>query len=138
MPMPRLKIESSLPRDPGKTDRLRILNGLRKLAHLSRELRLLATGASNTRCLEPLPLQPAAKSVVMNRLSHLTGCAPNPGFITDRGTEICTCCGADSGVPADTDITERRGYIDGFGQCCPICAGDYGEEMDDLRAGPAH
>ena len=42
--------------------------------------------------------------------------------VTSHGTEICVCCGADTGIPTDLDINLRTGYISGGGQLCGHCA----------------
>ena len=47
--------------------------------------------------------------------------SPRKG-VTAYGTEICVCCGKDTGVPADQDIYLRFGYIKGCGQLCGHCA----------------
>ena len=38
-------------------------------------------------------------------------------------TDICVLCGKDTGIPRDTPIARRRGYIRGCGQLCERCFG---------------
>jgi hypothetical protein len=57
-------------------------------------------------------------------VERMTGVPPNPAFVTEKGTEACVCCGADTGVPAERDISLRHEYTIGAGQACSRCAGD--------------
>ena len=36
-------------------------------------------------------------------------------------TERCVCCSADTGIPVTTPLKERKHYIVGCGQLCPVC-----------------
>lgn len=45
-------------------------------------------------------------------------------FVSARGTDICVICGADTGIPTDTPIWLRDGYVEGSGQCCAVCSED--------------
>lgn len=49
---------------------------------------------------------------------------PKRKFVSERGTDLCVICGADTGIPTVTPIDQRYGYIEGSGQCCRKCAKD--------------
>jgi len=36
-------------------------------------------------------------------------------------TEMCIVCGVETDVPLVIPIEQRRGYIEGVGQCCAAC-----------------
>ena len=36
-------------------------------------------------------------------------------------TELCVICGAETDVPVTVPVDQRRGYIEGVGQCCADC-----------------
>jgi hypothetical protein len=63
------------------------------------------------------------KRASLERIERRTGSPANPRFVSDRGTEICTVCGQDTGVPAHRHIALRAGYETGLGHCCRACAG---------------
>ena len=44
-------------------------------------------------------------------------------FVSDKGTDLCVLCGADTGIPAETPIDQRVGYVEGSGQICRKCEG---------------
>lgn len=46
---------------------------------------------------------------------------PQRSFVSNRGTDLCVCCGADTGVPTIQHITARRYYVVGIGQFCDRC-----------------
>jgi hypothetical protein len=55
---------------------------------------------------------------------HANRAASAIGFvamITSRGTDLCVCCSADTGVPTVRDVANRRHYVDGVGQFCKKC-----------------
>ena len=37
-------------------------------------------------------------------------------------TELCVVCGAETDVLLAIPVDQRRGYVDGVGQCCDGCA----------------
>ena len=45
-------------------------------------------------------------------------------FISERGTDLCVICKADTGIPTDTHIDMRAYYVDGVGQLCSECGDD--------------
>lgn len=45
-------------------------------------------------------------------------------FISQRGTELCVICHADTHIPDSKPVSERYSYVDGVGQCCAACAAD--------------
>ena len=45
-------------------------------------------------------------------------------FVSDKGTDLCVLCGAETGIPTETPIDQRVGYVEGSGQICRKCAGD--------------
>jgi hypothetical protein len=36
-------------------------------------------------------------------------------------TELCIICGGDTAIPVSCPVDQRRGYIEGVGQCCEAC-----------------
>lgn len=64
------------------------------------------------------------KEFVMDKLEEITGCRPDPSFISDQGSDLCVCCGNDSEVSALRPVKERSYYIDGMGQLCEDCFTD--------------
>ncbi len=42
-------------------------------------------------------------------------------FVSNEGTEQCCLCGCDTGIPFETPIDLRVGYIEGGGQLCQDC-----------------
>lgn len=47
---------------------------------------------------------------------------PEKSFVSGCGTDLCVICGCDTGIPTDTHVDFRFGYIEGSGQCCRECA----------------
>lgn len=45
-------------------------------------------------------------------------------FVSGEGTDLCVICGADTGIPTETHIDFRIGYVAGSGQACVLCMGD--------------
>jgi hypothetical protein len=37
-------------------------------------------------------------------------------------TELCVVCGAETDVPVAIPVDQRKGYVEGAGQCCAECA----------------
>jgi hypothetical protein len=37
-------------------------------------------------------------------------------------TELCVLCGAETDVPVAIPVDQRKGYVEGAGQCCADCA----------------
>jgi len=83
-----------------------------------RMLKLSAPAFNKQRSIE----RPKAQVIAV--IERLTGVRPNPEFITDRGTDACVICGADTEVPSQLHVNLREGYIDGVGQCCASCGSD--------------
>lgn len=52
-----------------------------------------------------------------------------------RPTEVCTVCGAPTGVPVDTPVSQRKCYVPGGGQLCEACCQAL-YHTDDLRTLP--
>lgn len=44
-------------------------------------------------------------------------------LVSSHGTDLCVLCGRDTGIPTDTPIDQRRGYVEGSGQACIDCEG---------------
>ncbi len=52
------------------------------------------------------------------RLRNLGG--PRAGHAS---LELCALCGDETDVPVTIPIDQRRGYVEGAGQCCTACIG---------------
>ena len=77
---------------------------------------------------ERLPSKKAAivtkkstKECVMDELEEMTGCRPDPSFISDRGNDLCVRCGKDSEVSALRSVESRPHHVGGMGQFCEEC-----------------
>lgn len=42
-------------------------------------------------------------------------------LVNTKGNELCIMCGKDTGVPFETHIDFRWGYVEGSGQLCRSC-----------------
>lgn len=45
-----------------------------------------------------------------------------PTYVSERGTDLCVVCRADTGIPTDAPLDQRQHYAEGVGQCCAQCA----------------
>lgn len=58
---------------------------------------------------------PQAPAVVLESFKQ------HSSFVSDRGTDLCVCCRADTGIPSHQDIAMRPLYVEGVGQHCRRC-----------------
>jgi hypothetical protein len=62
--------------------------------------------------------------MVVNTMKHFAEQKPDRTFVSINGTDLCVICGTDTGIPTDTPIHLRVGYVEGCGQCCDVCSED--------------
>jgi hypothetical protein len=60
-------------------------------------------------------------SSVQIRKAEDAATATSP-WVSARGTDLCVCCGADTGWPTHTPVASRQHYVEGSGQNCVGCA----------------
>jgi hypothetical protein len=41
--------------------------------------------------------------------------------VSNHSTELCCMCACDTGIPVNTPVQKRAGYVDGAGQLCLQC-----------------
>ncbi len=63
----------------------------------------------------------STKERVLSQVERLTGVRPDSSFISEQGTELCVCCGKDTGISVLKHVDEREYYVDGVGQHCDEC-----------------
>ncbi len=68
-----------------------------------------------------LGLKKTKREEVLSQIEKQTGFRPDPSFISEQGTELCVCCGKDTGISALLHVDERPYYVDSVGQHCKEC-----------------